>query len=306
MVKTNAPCASPQPIFGPREKPAYIIMAKPRRVSARSSPLPLAGEASSAREKEREQTKKRKMRLMVSVTVLAMAVLVLVLELAAEESTSQRTDDAVTAGLVATVVASNTTAEGAHEAAVALLLHGRVSGAVGLLLLWRVAVRVGGVRGVWRLVVGAGLRELLRRRGLGIGLVRGILWISAIWLLLLLVLLGMRVLRGIAGLAHTLLEAAVCRGPVAGRLLAIGIVARSTWLLLWRIALLLLWWILALLVLVVGRRIGLARGRRAVGLLGVLGVLAVWVGHGVRVRVRGWVRVCGEKEERGEVKTKGG
>lgn len=227
------------------------------------------------------------MRLMVSVAVLAMTMLVLILELAAEESTGQRTDDAVTAGLVTTVVARHAAAEGAQEAAVALLLHGRVGGAVGLLLLRRVAVRVGGVRGVRRLVVGAGLRELLRRRGLRIGLVRGILGISAIWLLLLLVLLGMRVLRGIAGLAHTLLEAAVRRGAVAGRLLAIRIVARSAWLLLWRIALLLLWWILALLVLVVGRRIGLAGGRRAVGLLGVLRVLAVLVGHGVRVRVRG-------------------
>jgi hypothetical protein len=102
-------------------------------------------------------------------------VFVLILELAAQNRTSQRAQNAVPARLVASKVTGRTSRHGAHHAAVAFCLCVGVCGAVVLLaaglsigLSWILSLAMLGVDRVSVVLVGTLLRELLCRRCAGV------------------------------------------------------------------------------------------------------------------------------------------
>ena len=212
-------------------------------------------------------------------------VLVLVLELASKHSASKGTNNSMTPHLVATKVPCSTSSQCAHQPPVAFSLRVGICGAI-VLLAW-LAIRVRSLRvvGVLVLLVGALLRELVRR--------------SSTWILLLVVLAGLYVsyvskhivvlgvlpllliwiiVRG-GGLALAVLEAALRWWAIRllVPLLLFAVIALGLWLLR-RITRLLV----VLLVVFLRRCVSLTWCGRAVLVRGILIVVLVVLVVGVR------------------------
>jgi len=203
----------------------------------------------------------------VAAILVVLGLLELVLKLAAEHRACESTEDAVAAHLVTAKVSGCTATEGAHQTAVAFLLHGWIAAAI---LLAGLSVSVLALR-VLILTVGSLLGELVLR------LCAGVASLLVLALLLVVVLL--------AALLLTMLEAALCGRAVLRVVVLLLSVTLLTILLLWLVLLVPL---LLVATLVVSTLLVL---RLAVSLLRVLLLLAVALV--VLVVARHLIEVCG-------------